>query len=231
MRVLVSGFEPFGGSVLNPSFEVLKRLRSDPLPNLTIDTVVLPVVGGQAPKALIAAVKRTQPSALVMLGESGRAERITIERVAINLRDYRIPDNRGAIVRDRKVVRGGPDAYFATLPLRTMVHAVEAAGVPVELSLSAGSFLCNEVMYAALHHAATRAPRMVAGFVHLPRTPEQNRGTAAKGFTHSMPLEETARGVRALVAALIGALGPASRGRVSPRGSTRAVRRASTKGR
>ncbi|MDZ4830081.1 MAG: pyroglutamyl-peptidase I [Phycisphaerae bacterium] len=200
LRVLLSGFEPFAGSRINPSCEVLDRLCAAPPSGIAIFPVVLPVVGFDAIKRLLAAMRRTLPDAVVLLGESGLASGIVLERVAINLRDYRIPDNAGVQVRDSPVVRGGPAAYFSTLPVRRLVAACRAAGVPAELSLSAGSFLCNEVMYAALHATVTRGPTVPTGFIHLPQLPEQ--ASSGEKTRPTMALDVAVKGVTGILLAL-----------------------------
>lgn len=158
-------------------------------------------MGGRAVDELLQAFRRDRPDAVVCLGESGQATGITFERVAVNLRDYRLPDNAGRQVVDQPVVAQGPAAYFATLPVRTMFEAVRERGIHAELSMSAGTFLCNEVMYAALHWAATEAPATLAGFVHVPRLPEQVAGR--DGALPSMDAMTTARGVAAALTALV----------------------------
>jgi pyroglutamyl-peptidase len=201
--ILVTGFEPFGGSSVNPSAEAVKALRSVRIPRVAIATGLLPVVGGEAQRRLRALVSAKKPDAVVCLGESGAATAITIERLAANLRDYRIADNAGATVVDSPVAEGGPAAYFATLPVRAMHDACRAAGVPAELSMSAGTYLCNETMYALLHHASTTNASFRAGFVHVPQLPEQvlaeRRGRA------SMSLDTTMKGLVAMLRVVAGA--------------------------
>jgi pyroglutamyl-peptidase len=149
---------------------------------------------------LVSTLLRTQPDAVVMLGESGSAASITIERVALNLRDYRIADNEGSTIVDRPVREGGPAAYFATLPVRLLVDACRATGVPAELSLSAGTFLCNEVMYAALDGAAREGLHIPIGFIHVPQLPEQ--AVDAQKSRPTMACETTTRAIRAVLGAL-----------------------------
>ncbi|MFO0827551.1 MAG: pyroglutamyl-peptidase I [Phycisphaerales bacterium] len=223
LRVLLTGFEPFDGSSVNPSAEVVAALANEPLDGASVVPLVLPVVGGVATRRLLRAIDAESPDAVIMLGESSRAAAITLERVAVNLRDYRIADNAGAVVRDQPVVRGGPAAYFSALPVRDLLEAVTAEGIACDLSLSAGSFLCNEVMYAALHDAATRAPRRPTGFVHLPRLPRQ---VGRDGRQPSMPIEAQVHGVAVILETLA-----ATTPRVSPRGEAQTSRARATKGR
>jgi pyroglutamyl-peptidase len=214
--ILITAFEPFGGSHVNPSEQAAQLLAGWQIPErrppeLKIVLDCLPVVGGAGPGSavgkLLARLRELRPQALVALGESGQAAAITLERVAVNLRDYRIADNGGAVVRDEPVVAGGPAAYFATLPLRPMHAAIQGLGIPAELSMSAGTFLCNELMYSALHYAATEQPGLLAGFIHVPQLPEQvvDAGRARA----SMDRLTTARGI----AAAIGVLASRSDGR------------------
>lgn len=192
MKILLTGFEPFGGSAMNPSTLVVQKLGTD-----GIATAILPVdrVGG--PEALLAALDQHQPDVLLMLGQAAGRATISIERVAINLMDYRIADNSGQLVSDEAIAPDGPAAYFATVPVRAMLNALLAAGIPAALSLSAGAYLCNQVMYAALHHIAQRNFATRAGFVHLPMLPEQ--AAAEKREWPSMALATMVAGVDVLM--------------------------------
>lgn len=199
-RVLVTGFEPFAGSRVNPSAEVASRLAGTAIAGIELSIEILPVVGVTAGKRLLAAIGRTRPDAVVLLGEHGESPAIHLERVALNLRDYRIPDNAGKVVTDRPIVAGGPDAIFATLPLRKMLAAVVGAGIPGVLSNSAGTFLCNEVLYVALHHLRSSRRPVPCGFIHVPSLPEQAVGSPRP--RPSMDAATTTRGVAAAIACL-----------------------------
>lgn len=200
MRVLLTGFEPFGGSAVNPSQKVVESLAQgrSRLAERGIDlrTLILAVEAKRGPSALLRAIDRVKPDAVMCLGESGRATAITIERVFINLADYRIADNAGTFIANKPIARGGPAAYFTTLPFERLRDAVRDAGVAAELSLSAGAFLCNHVAYALAHHLAKRDREIPAGFVHLPRLPEQVRGQRGKP---SMPLDDMVRAVETML--------------------------------
>lgn len=202
--VLVTGFEPFGGSGVNPSAVAVEALAADPPGGVDLRTAVLPVVGGTAPgsaRALVdALVARFRPRSVLLLGEAHLRSAVAVERVAVNLRDYRIADNAGLVASDEPVVPGGPDACFATLPVRAMVDAVRCVGVDAELSLSAGTFLCNEVMYHTLLRAAREGRAFSAGFVHLPQLEEQAAGRPGSG--RPIGREALGRAVRALVDAI-----------------------------
>ena len=169
--VLVTGFEPFAGASVNPSAEVAKRLDGRRIGGMEVRAAVLPVQHVRAAAAVRSLAEAHDPVAIVHLGlAEGRAQ-VALERVAINVMDYSIPDNDGFQAHDEPCVAGGPAAYFATLPLRAMLEAMRAAGTPVYLSASAGTYLCNFVMYPTLHTLAGRPDPPRAGFVHLPLLP------------------------------------------------------------
>ncbi len=173
MKFLVTGFEPFGQSSLNPSEQVVRLLAGRQFARFGVKTAVLPVHRYHGPQKLLALVQQTRPDAVVCLGEAGGRTAVSIERVAVNLLDFRIADNDGLVVQDEPIVADGPAAYFTTLPVRALQQAVAAAGIPAELSLSAGAFLCNQVTYELLHFLAQQQMAIPAGFVHLPLLPEQ----------------------------------------------------------
>ena len=200
MKVLLTGFEPFGSSSVNPSEQAARMLCQMSLPGIELSTAILPVDRLCGPSALLRAVQATQPEAVVCLGEASRRAALSIERVALNLLDFRMPDNAGHQCIDEPVAPDGPAAYFVTLPVRAMLDAVRAAGIPAELSLSAGTFLCNQVLYELLHHLARRQLAVPAGFIHVPALPEQ----AAKldAVIPSMDLDTIVRGVAAALGAL-----------------------------
>ena len=173
MKILVTGFEPFGGNPVNPSEQVVMYLREILIPTIDLATSILPVDQNRSGKKLIEVVEMVQPEAIFCLGEAVRRSVISVERVAVNLEDYRIPDNAGSQITDQLVIPGGPAAYFATLPVRKIFEKIHLAGIPVELSLSAGSFLCNQVLYEILHYLGLHRLPAKAGFIHLPSLPEQ----------------------------------------------------------
>lgn len=198
--VLLSGFEPFGERARNPSERVVRRLLRRPPEGVRVEGLVLPVDAARAVPLLLNEVDRLQPQAVVCLGEAPGRPAISLERVAVNLLDFSIPDNTGQKPQDEPVVPGGPAAYFATLPLREMQAAMQEANVPTVLSLSAGSYLCNQVLYALLHHLARDGRPVPAGFIHLPSLPEEEATRERPG--PSMDLALSTRGVRVALAAL-----------------------------
>ena len=198
MTILVTAFEPFQGETVNATMEAL-ALLPDAIGGHTLVKRILPVVFGQAIREIGTLVDQLQPGAVICLGQStGRAD-ITPERVAINLSDARIPDNAGNQPRDLPIRPGGPAAYFSTLPVREMTEAMRAAGVPASLSNTAGTFVCNHLMYGLLDHLSRTGRNIPAGFIHLPATPAQ----AAERPSPSMSPETAAKGLAAAINALI----------------------------
>lgn len=165
--VLVAGFEPFGGAATNPSADAVRRLATTWEGPEPLVTTVLPVTFADAAAALLTLVDEHAPRLVVATGLAEGRAAVTPERVAINLADARIPDNAGARPRDEPVVAGGPAAYFSTLPVKAITAALEEGGYPAAVSHTAGTFVCNHVFYALLHHLAGREGTP-AGFVHLP---------------------------------------------------------------
>ena len=171
VRILVTGFVPFGGQSLNPSWEVARALHGLQLQGAQVTAVQLPCVFAQALPALQQALAQHRPDIVLALGQAeGRCD-FSVERVAINVQDARIPDNAGAQPIDVPVIAGGPAAYFSTLPIKTLVAGLKAAGFPASVSQTAGTFVCNQVFYALQHDLAGLGVH--SGFVHLPLLPEQ----------------------------------------------------------
>ena len=169
-KVLVTGFAPFGGEPVNPSWQAVSLLgarRDD------IAAVELPCEFAASLPALRAAIVAHQPTLVVCAGQAGGRAEVTPERVAINLIDARIPDNAGTQPVDAPVVPGGPAAYFTTLPVKACTAAIRAAGVPASVSHTAGTYVCNQVFYGLMHLLATDFPGVRGGFVHVPFSPEQ----------------------------------------------------------
>jgi len=194
MRVLVTGFTPFGGEQINPSWEAVKRLP-ERIGEMTITKREIPTEFDAACAALRAAMDALRPDAVLAVGQYGGANGVRVERVAVNLRDARIADNAGAKPVDEPVVPGAPAAYFATLPTRRIVEKLRGEDIPAQLSYSAGTFVCNNLLFCALHESTQKFPAARCGFVHVPYLPEQ----AKDGSAPSMSL---ALMVKALTAAL-----------------------------
>ena len=171
MRILVTGFEPFGGQSLNPSWEVARALHGLQLQGAQVVAVQLPCVFAQALPALQNALAQHTPDIVLALGQAeGRCD-LSVERIAINVMDARIPDNAGAQPIDVPVIAGGPASYFSTLPIKSLVAGLRASGFPASVSQTAGTFVCNQVFYALQHTLAGQGVH--SGFVHLPLLPEQ----------------------------------------------------------
>lgn len=192
MKVLVTGFEPFAGASLNPSGEIVKRLSGE---NLV--TAVLPVTYEGATAELLRLVREHQPSAVVCLGQAEGRSTISFERVAINLDDASLADNAGVTRVDQPIDPSGPDAYFATLPVRELADAVKAAGLPASLSLSAGTFVCNHIFYELQKALAGTGVR--SGFVHVPLMDEQAEEFVGKP---TMPIADQTKAIQTFLALL-----------------------------
>ena len=170
--ILLTGFEPFAGEKRNPSQEIARALHGRTIAGRKVVGAVLPCVFGASSAALKRLLREHRPELVVCVGQAGGRAEITPERVAINLDDARIPDNAGGQPIDRPVVRGGPAAYWSTLPIKAIVAALRAKRMPAAVSQTAGTFVCNHVFYALMH--ALRSQRRVrGGFVHVPFLPEQ----------------------------------------------------------
>ncbi|HEY8874533.1 MAG TPA: pyroglutamyl-peptidase I [Stellaceae bacterium] len=191
MKALVTGFEPFGGEPVNPAQEALRLLPAR-LGALEVATRVMPAVFGRSLDALEDALGAVIPDIVLCVGLAGGRAALSLERVAINIDDARIPDNSGQQPIDVPVVAGGPAAYFATLPLRAAVAALRDAGLPATLSNSAGTFVCNHLFYGLMHLAATRRPGLRGGFLHVPYLPGQ---AARQDGAPSMALDDIVRGI------------------------------------
>ena len=202
MKILVTGFEPFGGESRNPSAEVVERLP-DRIGAAELKKLILPVVRGRASAAVEAVVENFRPDVVFSVGQAGGRAAVSVERVAVNLDDYRIPDNEGNQPVDEPVVEGGPDGYFATIPVKQIVRAIQQEGIPAAQSLSAGTFVCNHVMYATGHLLATRYPEAKFGFIHIPYLPEQ---VADKPGMPSMSLELSAKAIEIGIESILKAM-------------------------
>jgi pyroglutamyl-peptidase len=171
MRILLTGFEPFGGGSVNPSWLVAQHLAGVDLAGEQLQAVQLPCVFGLSAQRLVQALAQHQPDVVLALGLAQGREGISIERVAINVDDARIPDNAGQQPIDTPVVSGGPAAYFSTLPIKRLAQGLQQAGHAAHISQTAGTFVCNHVFFTMQHHL--RGQHVMSGFVHLPALPEQ----------------------------------------------------------
>ena len=197
--VLITGFDPFGGETLNPSWEAVAALNGASIAGRRIVAVQLPTSFSRGPRTLRAAIRRHAPELIVCVGQAGGRAQISLERVAINIDDARIADNDGAQPVDKRIVRNGPAAYFSTLPIKTMLVAMREAGIPVEISQTAGTFVCNRVFYALMHALAEDGilrDGVRGGFVHIPYLPEQAAGYAG---APSLSLEIVIAGLKIMI--------------------------------
>lgn len=193
-KLLITGFDPFGGEHINPSWEAV-RLLPEMVGEYRLTILQIPTVFGRAAEEILAAAKELQPDVILSVGQAGGRKAITPEVIGINLREAAIPDNAGNRPVNTPVLEDGPDAFFATVPVREMVKGITAAGLPATLSYSAGAFVCNDVLYTLLHHYRGTATRV--GFIHVPFLPEQ-----AKENVPCMTLEQIVRGLTAAIEAL-----------------------------
>ena len=191
-KVLLTGFEPFGTATSNPSGEIVKQISGD-----NIVTAILPVAYAGSAERLLALIAEHNPDVVICLGQAEGRTQITPEKVAINLDDARLPDNAGVQRSDVKILDDGPDAYFTSLPIKEMVDAAKAAGVPASVSLSAGAFLCNHVFYIAQNKFAGTKVR--SGFIHVPLMDSQ--APEFPGLP-TMPLDQMIKAVRAMLEVL-----------------------------
>jgi len=191
MTLLLTGFAPFGGETLNPSWEAVRRLDGERLGDLPAVAAQLPTEFGAALRVLDELLERHRPTLVVAVGQAGGRAELSLERIAINVDDARIPDNAGRQPIDEPVVAGGPAAYFSTLPIKAMTRVLRDAGIPAAVSQTAGTFVCNHVFYGLQHRLQGSGVR--GGFIHIPYLPAQ---AAAQPGVPSMALETLIAGLR-----------------------------------
>lgn len=187
-RLLITGFDPFGGAQINPAWEAVKKLP-DRVGEYELHKLEIPTVFGKAAERVLEKTKEIQPDVILCVGQAGGRAAVTPERIAVNIRDAKIPDNAGNVPMGEFVDSTGPAAIFATVPVMKMAEAICAAGLPGAVSNSAGAFVCNDTLYLLLRHYEETAVKV--GFIHVPYLPEQG--------SPSLPLEDT---TRALLAAI-----------------------------
>ena len=170
-HVLVTGFQPFGGDTANPSQELAKAVDGRAIGTHSVRSLILPVQHEAASRVVAAALDADGLAAVVHLGLAGGRARVSLERAALNVMDYPLPDAAGDIKQDEACVPGGPAAYWSTLPLRAILAELTAEGIPAHVSYTAGTYLCNFTMYCTLHALAERGRGLPAGFIHFPFSP------------------------------------------------------------
>ena len=199
MKILVTGFDPFGGEKVNPALEAVKSLPYE-INGAELHWAVIPTVFYKSAEVLEAEIVRYQPDVVLCIGQAGGRAGLTPERVAINQDDARIPDNQGNQPIDTPIRLDGEAAYFSTLPIKAMVQAINEVGLPATVSNTAGTFVCNHLMYQALYLADKKFPHMRAGFMHIPYMIEQ---VINKPNTASMNLADIVKGIEATIGAIV----------------------------
>lgn len=198
MKILVTGFDPFGGETVNPAWEAVSRLPGQIGGAETIK-LQLPTIFGKAPELVLAKARELRPAYIVAVGQAAGRTAITPERIAINWQEASIPDNAGFQPSGGPVVPGGPDGYFSQLPVSEMAAAIEAAGLPGKVSNTAGTYVCNHLMYHILHACHTELRGTKGGFIHVPCIPAQK---AAHPAWFALELDEIVKGLTAALALL-----------------------------
>lgn len=172
MKILITGFDPFGGADVNPAYEAVKKLP-DRIEDAEIIKLEIPTVFKKDGEVLEKAIKDHQPDIVLCIGQAGGRSGISVEKAALNLMEARIPDNDGWQPFDQPVYEDGQNAYFATIPVKAIVKEIRERGIPANVSYTAGTFVCNDIMYRLLYMADHHYPHMKGGFIHVPYLPEQ----------------------------------------------------------
>jgi len=167
-KLLLTAFEPFAGEKINPSIEAARQMSRVEFAGALVHVAELPVDRHQAVASALELIHTNRPDIIIMLGEAGGRFRINPERIAINVDDFRIPDNAGNQPKDEPIIEGAPVAYFSTLPIRAITERIATAGIPAAISNTAGTYLCNRLFYSVMHAISTEALPAIAGFIHLP---------------------------------------------------------------
>lgn len=200
MKILITGFDPFGGEEINPAYEAVKKLP-DKIKGAGIIKMEIPTVFRKEAEVLEAGIIEHQPDVVICVGQAGGRSGISVEKVAINLMEARIQDNEGQQPSDEPVLKDGENAYFAKLPVKAMVTRMRDHGIPAKVSYTAGTFVCNDVMYRLLYLIEKKYPKMRGGFIHVPYLPEQTVSLA--DGTPSMSAEMIAKAIEYGVEAVI----------------------------
>lgn len=200
MKILVTAFDPFGGESINPALEAVKLMK-DKIDGAEIVKLEIPTVFRKSIDKVAEAIIKENPDVVLSIGQAGGRFEVTPERVAINVDDARIPDNEGNQPIDGPIYEDGAPAYFATLPVKAMVEAIRSAGLPASLSNSAGTFVCNHIMYGVLYQIEKMGKNIRAGFIHVPFIPEQVARRPAPAPCMSMV--DIAKALEAAVSAIV----------------------------
>lgn len=199
MKLLITGFDPFGGEKTNPAIEAVKRLPAA-IAGATVVPLEIPTVFGTCAEVVRQAIITERPDVVLSVGQAGGRSALTPERIAINLDDGQIPDNAGFQPVDQPIQPNGPAAYFTQLPVKAMAQAIRQAGLPSHVSTTAGTYVCNHIMYQVQHLRATEFPQLQAGFIHIPFLPEQ---VVQRSGVPSLSLTDDVRGLTAAIRAIV----------------------------
>ena len=202
MKVLVTAFDPFGGETVNPAYEAVKLLE-DKIAGVDIVRYEIPTVFRKSVEKLEEALQKEKPHAVICIGQAGGRSEITVERIAINIDDARIKDNEGNMPEDEVIYQDGPSAYFSNLPIKQMVRNIKEHGIPASVSDTAGTFVCNHIMYSLLYLNEKKNLGIKGGFIHVPYIPKQ---TIDKRNTPSMNLEDIIKGITYAIEAVVRSL-------------------------
>ncbi|MBE6730732.1 MAG: pyroglutamyl-peptidase I [Ruminococcaceae bacterium] len=198
-KLLITGFDPFGGESINPSWEAVK-LIPDIIGDYEVHKMEIPTVFNKAFEVLMEKAEEIKPDVIISVGQAGGRRGITPERVGINLMDASIPDNEGNKINDKAIIENGENAYFTTLNVKKMMEAIKEIGLPASVSLSAGAFVCNNVLYLLLDKY--KNTEVKAGFIHVPFIPSQLENKKNKEILPSMELMDIAKGLEAAIEVL-----------------------------
>lgn len=199
MKILVTGFDPFGKESINPAIEAVKRL-DDEIANAQIIKLEIPTIAHTSLAVIKQAIEDHEPDMVLSIGQAGGRSDITVERIGINIDDYRIADNGHQQPIDEKIFADGPDAYFVNLPIKAMVKSIRSAGIPASISNSAGTFVCNYVTYGVRYLLEKRGKGQKSGFIHIPYLPSQ---VVDKPNQPSMALDVIVKGIQAAITAMV----------------------------
>ena len=199
MKILVTGFDPFGGDKINPAIESVKLLP-DEIAGAEIIKLEIPTVCHQSLKVIDEAIAKYDPDVVLSIGQAGGRTGITVERIGINIDDCRIPDNAGQQIIDEPVFKDGPAAYFSNLPIKAMVARIREKNIPASVSNTAGTFVCNHVLYGVRHLIETKYPGKRSGFIHIPFLPQQ---VIDKKGQPSMSLDTIVAALTAAIEAIV----------------------------
>jgi pyroglutamyl-peptidase len=199
MKILVTAFEPFGKESVNPALEILKMLP-DSILGQTILKLEIPTVRYKSTNIIVEMIKKYHPEVVLSLGQAGGRADITIERVGINVDDFGIEDNEHNMPMDEQIVENGPDAYLVNLPIKDMLHNIRESMIPASISNTAGTFVCNHIIYSIRHYCETNQLNVRSGFIHVPFLPQQ---VIDKPSFPSMPLPTMEKAIILAIEAII----------------------------